>query len=62
MESTGKENNMRKIYLLDDEDCTPCEEVKKELEEEIESGRLRSYRLPRKKPCSSWRRLAPAIR
>ena len=22
---------MRKIYLLDDMDCTPCEEVKKEL-------------------------------
>jgi len=31
---------MRKIYLLDDEDCTPCEEVKKELEEEIKSGKV----------------------
>ena len=31
---------MRKIYLLDDTDCTPCEEVKKELEEEIKSGKV----------------------
>ena len=31
---------MRKIYLLDDMDCTPCAEVKKELEEEIKSGRV----------------------
>ena len=31
---------MRKIYLLDDNDCTPCEEVKKELEEEIRSGKV----------------------
>lgn len=30
----------RKIYLLDDEECTPCEEVKKELEEEIKSGKV----------------------
>lgn len=31
---------MRKIYLLDDEDCTPCEEVKKAIEEEIKSGKV----------------------
>jgi len=31
---------MRKIYLLDDKDCTPCEEVKKELEAEIKSGKV----------------------
>ncbi|MBA7593446.1 hypothetical protein ES703_00366 [subsurface metagenome] len=31
---------MRKIYLLDDEDCEPCEEVKKELKEEIRSGKV----------------------
>ena len=31
---------MRKIYLLDDIECQPCEEVKKELEEEIRSGKV----------------------
>lgn len=31
---------MRKIYLLDDEDCTPCEEIKKAIEEEIKSGKV----------------------
>jgi len=31
---------MRKIYLLDDIECQPCEEVKKELEEEIKSGKV----------------------
>ena len=30
----------RKIYILDDEACTPCEEVKKALEAEIESGKV----------------------
>ena len=31
----------RKIYILDDEECTPCEEVKKALEAEIASGKVR---------------------
>lgn len=31
---------MRKIYLLDDENCTPCKEIKKALEEEIKSGKV----------------------
>ncbi|MBA7561799.1 hypothetical protein ES708_03442 [subsurface metagenome] len=31
---------MRKIYILDDLECEPCEEVKKELEEEIKSGKV----------------------
>jgi len=31
---------MRKIHILDDEDCEPCAEVKKELEEEIRSGKV----------------------
>lgn len=30
----------RKIYLLDDNDCTPCAEVKEKLKEEIESGKV----------------------
>lgn len=30
----------RKIYLLDDKDCPPCEEVKAALKEEIESGKV----------------------
>ena len=36
---------MRKIYLLDDEDCTPCEEVKKAIEEEIKSGKVEVLQL-----------------
>ncbi len=31
---------MRKIFLLDDNDCTPCAEVKAKLKEEIESGKV----------------------
>ena len=31
---------MRKIYLLDREDCVPCEELKENLREEIEEGRV----------------------
>lgn len=31
---------MRKIFLLDDTDCLPCEEVKAKLKEEIESGKV----------------------
>ena len=30
----------RKIYILDDEECLPCEEVKKALQEEIASGKV----------------------
>ena len=30
----------RKIYILDDEECEPCEEVKKALEAEIASGKV----------------------
>ena len=30
----------RKIFILDDEECEPCEEVKKALKEEIEAGRV----------------------
>lgn len=30
----------RKIFLLDDDDCTPCAEVKEKLKEEIESGKV----------------------
>lgn len=31
----------RKIYILDEEECTPCEEVKKALEKEIAEGKVR---------------------
>lgn len=34
------ESKERKIYILDDEECTPCEEVKQALKEEIESGKV----------------------
>ena len=34
------ESKERKIYILDDEECTPCEEVKKALQAEIESGKV----------------------
>lgn len=30
----------RKIFLLDDNDCTPCAQVKEKLKEEIESGKV----------------------
>ena len=30
----------RKIYILDEEECTPCEEVKKALEKEIAEGKV----------------------
>lgn len=31
----------REIYILDDVECEPCEEVKKSLTEEIASGKVR---------------------
>jgi len=34
------ESKERKIYILDDDECEPCEEVKKALKEEIESGKV----------------------
>ncbi|GAJ00993.1 unnamed protein product [marine sediment metagenome] len=34
------ESKDRKIYILDDEECAPCEEVKKALQAEIESGKV----------------------
>jgi len=37
---TDDEATGRKIYLLDDDDCTPCAEVKAALKEEIESGKV----------------------
>lgn len=35
------ESKDRKIYILDDQECEPCEEVKKALKDEIESGKVR---------------------
>lgn len=35
----------RKIYLLDDDDCLPCEELKEALKEEIESGKVEVLQL-----------------
>ena len=37
--SNDKEKD-KKIYILDDEECLPCEEVKKALQEEIASGKV----------------------
>ena len=31
---------MRKIYLLDDEGCAPCEEIKRAIEQEIKEGKV----------------------
>lgn len=39
-EMSENQGKGRKIYILDDEECTPCEEVKKALEAEIESGKV----------------------
>ncbi len=36
----NSEEKDRKIYILDDEECLPCEEVKKALKAEIESGKV----------------------
>ena len=35
------ESSDRKIYILDDQECEPCEEIKKALKEEIDSGKVR---------------------
>lgn len=37
---SNSEEKDRKIYILDDEECLPCEEVKKALQEEIASGKV----------------------
>ncbi len=37
---SSSEEKDRKIYILDDEECLPCEEVKKALKAEIESGKV----------------------
>ena len=37
MEETNPE---RKIFILDDDECAPCEEIKKALEKEIASGKV----------------------
>jgi len=37
---SNNEPKNRKIYLLDDEGCQPCEEIKKAIEEEIKSGKV----------------------
>ena len=39
-EKSNTEESERKIYILDDEECEPCEEVKKALKTEIESGKV----------------------
>jgi len=39
-EKSNTEESKRRIYILDDESCEPCEEVKKELEEEIRTGKV----------------------
>ncbi|HUV51607.1 MAG TPA: hypothetical protein VMW64_00855 [Dehalococcoidia bacterium] len=31
----------REIYILDDDECTPCEEIKAALKKEIEEGKVR---------------------
>jgi len=37
---TEENEAQRKIYLLDDEECEPCAEVKEALKEEIASGKV----------------------
>lgn len=39
-ENTESTEPKRKIYLLDEEECPPCEVVKEALKEEIESGKV----------------------
>lgn len=40
IEMSNDDETQRKIFILDDEECEPCEEVKKALKEEIESGKV----------------------
>jgi predicted DCC family thiol-disulfide oxidoreductase YuxK len=40
-ENTKESTPERKIYLLDDEECTPCEAIKTDLKDEIESGKIK---------------------
>ena len=37
---SNTEESQRRIYILDDAECEPCEEVKKALEAEIASGKV----------------------
>ncbi|MBW2560498.1 MAG: hypothetical protein JRE40_06540 [Deltaproteobacteria bacterium] len=39
-ENTGNGEKERKIYILDDDECTPCEEIKEALNEQIASGKV----------------------
>ncbi len=38
MSETGEQE--RKIYILDEDECPPCDQVKAALKEEIESGKV----------------------
>lgn len=37
---SGENKPERKIYILDEDECPPCEEVKEALKEEIASGKV----------------------
>lgn len=37
---SNNDKPQRKIYILDEDECPPCDEVKEALKEEIESGKV----------------------
>ena len=39
-EMSEEKQKERKIYILDEDECPPCDEVKEALKEEIESGKV----------------------
>jgi len=39
-EKSEETKQERKIYILDEDECEPCEEIKKALQAEIESGKV----------------------
>ena len=44
-ERTEEKQNDRKIYILDDDECPPCEEIKQALKEEIDTGKVQVLRV-----------------
>ena len=39
-ETSSEKQPQRKIYILDEDECPPCDEVKAALKEEIDSGKV----------------------
>lgn len=40
-ENSNTEQMERRIHILDDDECKPCEQIKADLKDEIESGKVK---------------------